>query len=122
MDLCSPRSRVSPSTLQSSPGIMEVRNGLSSSGHLGVELSGPAQSSSSSYEHIPNQYLCEFIKYKGFSGILYKSSVRSTGKNLAFFNPDRCNNFTNLRSYQISTFPASICEKNLLCCSNMSIE
>lgn len=122
VDLCNPRSRVSPFTLQSSSEIMKVRNDLSFLRHLGVELSSPVQPSSSSYEYIPSQYLCEFIKYKGFNGILYKSSVCSTGKNLALFNPNWCDNFTNLRSYQISTFSVSICEKNSLCRFNMSIE
>ena len=122
VDLCNPRSRVSPFTLKSSSEIMKVRNDLSFLRHLGVELSSPVQPSSSSYEYIPSQYLCEFIKYKGFNGILYKSSVCSTGRNLALFDPNWCNNFTNLRSYQISTFSVSICEKNSICRFNMTIE
>jgi hypothetical protein len=35
---------------------------------------------------VPSQYLCEFIKKYGFSGVIYRSSV-STGQNLALFEP-----------------------------------
>lgn len=122
VDLCNPRSRVSPFTLKSSSEIMRIRNDLFLLKLLGNELSNPVQPSSASYEYIPSQYLCEFIKYKGFNGILYKSSICPSGKNLALFDPSWCENFFDIKTYQISTFSVKIDEKGSTCNFNVLIE
>lgn len=54
---------------------------------LGLELTKPVQPSSAAFEYIPSQYLCEFIKKRGFQGVVYRSSV-GEGVNLALFDPD----------------------------------
>ena len=52
---------------------------------LGYELSKPIDPKMTSLEYIPTQYLCEFIKQKGYDGISYKSTL-GTGENIALFN------------------------------------
>ncbi|HEX7853660.1 MAG TPA: RES family NAD+ phosphorylase [Sphingobium sp.] len=42
--------------------------------------------SGAAIDYIPSQYLCEFIKKRGFDGVVYRSSV-SEGINLALFDP-----------------------------------
>ncbi|MCK4982551.1 MAG: RES family NAD+ phosphorylase [Victivallaceae bacterium] len=40
-------------------------------------------------EYLPTQYLCEFIKNQGFSGIAYKSAIdqsHNSGFNIVFFD------------------------------------
>ena len=37
-------------------------------------------------DYIPTQYLCEYLRQKGFDGIRYKSSVSSEGTNLIIFD------------------------------------
>jgi len=51
---------------------------------LGHELSKPVNSSDSFFEYLPTQYISEFIKSKGYDGILYQSSV-GDGYNIVIF-------------------------------------
>jgi len=51
---------------------------------LGQELSKPIHPNKTELEYIPLQYLCEFIKKRGYDGVTYKSSV-GEGYNLAVF-------------------------------------
>jgi hypothetical protein len=44
--------------------------------------------SGAAIDYIPSQYLCEFIKTRGFDGVVYRSSV-SDGINLALFDPEK---------------------------------
>lgn len=52
---------------------------------LGTELSRPVDPRSSGVEYVPLQFLCEFIKNKGYEGVLYKSAIAG-GYNLALFS------------------------------------
>jgi len=87
VDLRDPRANVSPFILDSAEQIARVRGGLPLLERLGEELTKPVQPRSAAFEYIPSQYLCEFIKKRGYAGVLYRSSV-SDGVNLALFEPD----------------------------------
>lgn len=87
IDLRNPRQSVSPFLLGSAEQIAELRSGLPLLERLGEELTKPVQPSSAAFEYIPSQYLCEFIKKKGYQGVIYRSSV-SDGVNLALFSPE----------------------------------
>ncbi|MEW6875783.1 RES family NAD+ phosphorylase [Trueperella pyogenes] len=87
VDLRDPRKSASPFILENVEQIMSLRSGLPLLEHLGEELTKPIQPRSAAFEYIPSQYLCEFIKKRGYNGVLYRSSV-SDGVNLALFSPD----------------------------------
>ncbi len=55
---------------------------------LGEELSRPVSRHASAYDYAPSQFLCEFIKTKGYDGVVYKSSV-SDGFNVALFDTNK---------------------------------
>jgi len=57
--------------------------------HLETELSKPLRRNDNKLDYIPTQYLSEFIKSKGYSGIEYKSSLNPSEFNLAIFNSDK---------------------------------
>jgi hypothetical protein len=90
VDLRNPRGRISPFIMESAEQISRVRGGLPLLERLGEELTKPVQPRSAAFEYIPSQYLCEFIKNRGFQGVVYRSSV-SDGINLALFEPDLAN-------------------------------
>lgn len=87
IDLRDPRQSASPFILENAEQIAALRSGLPLLERLGEELTKPVQPSSASFEYIPSQYLCEFIKKCGFQGVIYRSSV-SEGVNLALFDPE----------------------------------
>lgn len=87
VDLRDPRRSVSPFILENAEQIAALRSGLPLLERLGEELTKPVQPSSAAFEYIPSQYLCEFIKKRGYQGVIYRSSV-SEGVNLALFFPD----------------------------------
>lgn len=87
IDLRNPRFRVSPFILEDADQIARIRSGLPLLERLGDELTKPVEPRSAAFEYIPSQYFCEFIKKRGFQGVLYGSSV-SDGMNLALFDPD----------------------------------
>ena len=82
-----PRKLVSPFILEDAKQIAQLRADLPFLERLGEELTRPVQPSGAAIDYIPSQYLCEFIKKKGFDGVVYRSSI-SDGINLALFNPD----------------------------------
>lgn len=86
VDLRNPRKLVSPFLLTDASEIGQLRADLPFLERLGEELTRPVQPSGAAIDYIPSQYLCEFIKKKGFDGVVYRSSV-SDGINLALFNP-----------------------------------
>ncbi|GGZ10451.1 RES family NAD+ phosphorylase [Shewanella fodinae] len=88
VDLRTPRKLVSPFILEDARQIAQLRADLPFLERLGEELTRPVQPSGAAIDYIPSQYLCEFIKKKGFDGVVYRSSV-SEGINLALFNPDK---------------------------------
>jgi len=53
---------------------------------LEKELSKPLRRYDSELDYLPSQYLCEFIKSKGYDGVEYESSLNKGGINLAIFN------------------------------------
>lgn len=88
VDLRNPRELVSPFILEDAKQIAQLRADLPFLERLGEELTRPVQPSGAAIDYIPSQYLCEFIKKKGFDGVVYRSSV-SEGINLALFDPDQ---------------------------------
>ncbi len=86
VDLRAPRKLVSPFLLEDigKVGLMRVDIGFLE--RLGEELTRPISPSGAAIDYVPSQYLCEFIKNAGYSGVIYRSSV-SDGKNLALFDP-----------------------------------
>ncbi|MCC9162973.1 RES family NAD+ phosphorylase [Alcaligenes sp. MMA] len=87
VDLRNPRKLVSPFILPDASDIGQLRADLPFLERLGEELTRPVQPAGAAIDYIPSQYLCEFIKKKGFDGVVYRSSV-SDGINLALFNPE----------------------------------
>lgn len=55
---------------------------------LQAELSKPIRKQDSLLDYLPTQYLCEFIKLKGFDAIEYKSAMHVGGYNLAVFTDE----------------------------------
>ena len=87
LDLREPRKRASPFILANREDMAALRAGLPLLERLGEELTKPVQPRSAAFEYIPSQYLCEFIKTRGYQGVIYRSSV-SEGVNLALFSPE----------------------------------
>jgi hypothetical protein len=86
VDLRNPRKLVSPFILSDASQIGQLRADLPFLERLGEELTRPVLPQRAAIDYIPSQYLCEFIKKKGFDGVIYRSSV-SDGINLALFDP-----------------------------------
>jgi hypothetical protein len=53
---------------------------------LEQELSRPVRRFDKELDYLPSQYLCEFVKSRGYDAIEYGSSLHSGGINLAVFN------------------------------------
>lgn len=88
VDLRNPRKLVSPFLLGGARAIGQLRADIAFLERLGYELTRPVLPRGAAIDYIPSQYLCEFIKKKGYDGVVYRSSV-SNGMNLALFAPDR---------------------------------
>lgn len=86
VDLRSPRTTVSPFMLEDATEIANMRNNLPLLGRLGDELTRPVIPQAAAIDYVPSQYLCEFIKKRGYQGVIYRSSV-GEGINLALFDP-----------------------------------
>ena len=56
---------------------------------ISKDLSRPLRSFDTELEYVPTQYICEFFKDRGADGIMFKSSVRTSGKNLVLFYPEK---------------------------------
>jgi hypothetical protein len=67
---------------------------------LGEELSKPIIPKEADLEYLPSQYLCEFIKSLGFTGVLYKSSL-GDGYNIALFD-DSGTEMIDKKEYQVT--------------------
>lgn len=68
------------------------------------ELSKPVRKQDVQLDYLPTQFLCEYIKSKGFDAIEYRSAMNLTGYNLAIFNDQHVEcvdvkfyNITNLK-------------------------
>jgi hypothetical protein len=55
--------------------------------NLSSEMSKPISPSDSYLEYIPTQYVTEFIKYQGYDGIIFDSSL-GLGQNVVLFNQE----------------------------------
>jgi hypothetical protein len=88
VDLRRPRKTVSPFLLPDTTDIIRMRGDLPFLERLGEELTRPVLPHAAAIDYTPSQYLCEFIKKRGYDGVVYRSSV-SDGINLALFNPFR---------------------------------
>ena len=55
---------------------------------LAAEVARPLRRSDSNLEYLPTQYITEFIKSQNFDGVVYDSTLRQGGYNLAIFNDD----------------------------------
>jgi len=58
------------------------------------EIAKPLRRTDSQLQYLPTQYLVDFIKWKGNSGIKFKSSLYPAGTNYTVFNAElfKCNN------------------------------
>jgi hypothetical protein len=56
---------------------------------LEQELSKPVRRFDKELDYLPSQYLCEYVKSKGYDAIEYGSSLFHGGINLAVFNDDK---------------------------------
>ncbi|MEW6576721.1 MAG: RES family NAD+ phosphorylase [Pseudomonadota bacterium] len=73
---------------------------------LGDELTRPVVPKGAAIDYIPSQFLCEFIKKKGYDGVAYRSSI-SNGFNLALFMPSRARPL-NCSMYSVENVNVSI--------------
>lgn len=53
---------------------------------ISEEIAKPLRRHDSHLDYLPTQYICDFIKSRGFAGIEYKSTIKTDGYNLAIFN------------------------------------
>jgi hypothetical protein len=88
VDLRRPRKTVSPFLLPDAMDVARMRSDLPFLERLGEELTRPVLPHAAAIDYTPSQYLCEFIKKRGYDGVVYRSSV-SDGINLALFSPSR---------------------------------
>ncbi len=75
--------------------------------NLESELSRPLRRHDSDLEYLPTQYLCEYIKYRGYEGVEYGSAMRKGGVNIAFFDDKKFNciktEIVEVKDIEIST-------------------
>lgn len=109
VDLRNPRKHISPFILIDSSEISQLRADLPFLERLGEELTRAVQPAGAAIDYIPSQYLCEFIKKKGFDGVVYRSSV-SDGINLALFNPEQAIG-GSVTSYNVTRVSVAVEEK-----------
>lgn len=83
-DLRHPRKTISPFSLSDEAAVSALRKDVSFLCQLGEELTRPVLPRAAHLEYLPSQYLCEFIKDRGFDGVMYGSSV-GAGINIALF-------------------------------------
>lgn len=100
VDLRDPRTLVSPFIWSETSEIGQLRADLPFLERLGDELTRPVLPHGTAIDYIPSQYICEFIKKKGFDGVIYRSSV-SDGINLALFDPSKAQGGT-VELYNVS--------------------
>lgn len=87
VDLRHPRRTISPFTQPDEDELANLRRDIEFLEKLGEELTRPVLQKAAAFDYIPSQYLCEFAKKCGFSGVMYRSSVEG-GINMALFEPD----------------------------------
>jgi hypothetical protein len=108
VDLRNPRGLVSPFVLGSASAIAQLRADLPFLERLGDELTRPVQPQSAAIDYLPSQYFCEFIKKRGYDGVVYRSSV-SDGINLALFDPSKARGI-RVAEYTISKVSVDVAQ------------
>lgn len=68
---------------------------------LRSEISTPARSSDSNLDYISTQFLCEYVKSLGLSGVIYPSTLYGGGTNLVLFNPEVVEIREDVQAYRI---------------------
>lgn len=106
VDLRDPRRLVSPFLLGSASAIAQLRADIPLLERLGDELTRPVQPQSAAIDYLPSQYFCEFIKKRGYDGVVYRSSV-SDGINMALFDPSKAIGLT-VTQYNISRVSVAV--------------
>jgi hypothetical protein len=66
---------VPPFVFADAEDIGRMRNDLPFLERLGDELTRPVIPQSAAIEYVPRRYLSEFIKKRGYQGVIYRSSV-----------------------------------------------
>lgn len=63
---------------------------------ISQDVAKPLRRQDSTLDYLPTQYICDFIKSKGYAGVEYKSTVLEGGINIAIFDGSifRCTNTT----------------------------
>jgi len=83
VDLRNPRKTIS---LFGNEEVARIIRDIAFLEKLSDDLSRPFQPRKAHLEYLPTQFLCEFIKKLGYSGVIYRSSVGPMdGTNYAFF-------------------------------------
>ena len=85
-DLRNPKHTISPFELDDDD-LINLYKEMPYLTTLGEELSKPILPREADLEYLASQYLCEFTKHIGFSGVIYRSSL-TDGDNYALFNDD----------------------------------
>lgn len=106
VDLRNPRELVSPFLLADAAAIGQLRADIPFLERLGEELTRPVLPRGAAIDYVPSQYLCEFIKKRGYDGVVYRSSV-SDGINLALFDPEKARPGT-VESYDVTSVSVKI--------------
>lgn len=58
---------------------------------LGDEVAKPMRRFDHALDYVPTQYICDYIKYLGYDGIKFKSTLREIGTNYAIFDEKKFN-------------------------------
>lgn len=56
---------------------------------IGDEVAKPMRRFDRALDYIPTQYICDYIKYLGYDGIKFKSTLNNKGINYAIFDVDK---------------------------------
>lgn len=88
IDLRHPRLTISPFYVEDEAELARLRADIGLLEKLGHELTRPVLQSAAAFDYIPSQFLCEFVKSKGWDGVMYRSSV-GDGINIALFDTQR---------------------------------
>lgn len=65
-------------------------------------LAKPKRRGDSNLDYLPTQYICEYIKFLGYKGIKFRSTLNKSGFNLAIFEPELFEG-KEVKHYEISS-------------------
>ena len=69
---------------------------------ISADISKPLRKHDSNLDYVPTQFICDFIKSEGFSGVEYNSVMHKNGINLAIFD-ERLFQCVDVKHYDITT-------------------